>query len=205
VGAALIALVETRRSEDTLAPTAAASRAPEPIEAWAPRGPTPGPSLQLWVRPSVTLVGPPLQASVGLEALVGWGWVRVGAAVARHQVSVGAGVARATDLGAVVTVPLALGRTGRVALVFEPGVAAGLSLLEGAASGTSRGAATWAPAARAWAALGLEAGPLPLGLEVGVGVRAGLRVAPPGTADGVEILFGTGAALGGYLTLGWSR
>ena len=50
----------------------------------------------------------------------------------------------------------------------------------------------------------MKATPLPIGLRLSAGVRAGVRVAPAGTVDGLEVLAGTGASAGGYLGIGWS-
>jgi hypothetical protein len=196
VGTALIALVEARRSE---------RRAPLIVSAPPPApAPSPPARVDMIVRPSVALLGPPLQASVGVDALVGVGRVRLGAGAARHQATSPAGNLRATDLLAVLTLPLPLVQLEALTIVLDPGLGVGATLLEGVASEKATEGVAWAPTGRAWVDLGVETTPLPIGLRLSAGVRAGVRVAPAGTVDGLEVLAGTGASAGGYLGIGWT-
>lgn len=194
VGTALIALVEARRAE---------RRSPLIARESPPAPPLPD-GVPVIVRPSVVLIVPPLQASVGVDALVGVARVRLGAGAARHQATSPAGALRATDLLAVLTLPLPLVQLDALTIVLDPGLGVGATLLEGVASEKATESVAWAPTGRAWVDLGVEATPLPIGLRLSAGVRAGVRVAPAGTVDGLEVLAGTGASAGGYLGVGWS-
>jgi hypothetical protein len=204
VGTALIALVEAQARIGAPTPSAGV--------------PTPGASaplaesrssdgrIRVMLRPTMTVLGPPAQLGIGADALLDLGGFRVGAGVGRHQASVAGGSLAATDVLLVFSVPLALWRgEENFVLVLEPGVAAGATRLAGEAVADAKVSAAWAPAARAWVGLGLEAGGWPLGLELVVGVRGGIRVAPAGTADGVEVLAGTAPWAGAVLGIGWSR
>lgn len=203
VGTALIALVQAqapRASPQGLAPSN-----PAPLPDVVTAADAPEPSLRLRVRPVVAVLGSPLQLEVGAEGLVALGGFWVGVGLGRQQVTAPKGHVSATDLMLVASAPLVLWRGGALALVLEPGLAAGLSRLDATASAGATASAAWSPCARVWVGVGLEARGLPLDLELSLGVRGGLRVAPAGTADGVEVLAGTAASGGATLGLGWSR
>jgi len=194
VGTALVSLVEVRRADRERLPIVPP---PGPIDVVATAAPpAAGPrALRFIVRPAVTvLFGSTPQASIGAEALASIGPLRFGALGARHAATAATGALYATDLLATLSVPIA------VAPIFhlEPGIAAGAAYLEGASATKATAASSFAPALRAWLDAGFDLAALGGALSLSAGVRVGLRVAPAGRADGVDVLAGTAAQVGGF-------
>lgn len=198
VGAALVALVETRAaSRQQRGGGRTPPRLPE-----APQRPAEVKTTRIAIRPHAGAVATTLQ--LGAEVALHGDWFAVALGVDRHARSIDEGSLEAVDLVATVGTRRAVARVAGLDVTLMPMLGAGVTRLRGeAASMATLGAQAYRATARATIDPGLASAPSESSTAFEIGARVGLRAAPTGRVDGHDVLPGTAVMLSIFVGFGW--